>query len=492
MKVRSVKTNYFLNLVRAASYALITIITMPYVNRILGPASIGKVEYVNTIINYFILFSALGIPLYGIREIAKVRTEKVNRDKLTVELLLILTITSLLSYLVLFGIIYQLNFFESYRELILLMSIMIVLSNLGAEWYFQGMEDQVYITIRYVLVRIIAVVLLFLMVREPGDELYYAITIVITVCGSNVFNVFFLLKEIDFKKITLKSINLKKHLKPIFTIFLAAVSINIYLQLDNFMISSISGDKFLGYYAVSNKLIRFVITFITIIGVVLLPRLSNLYGSDMVQYNYYLKKSFNLIVLVAIPSTVLFFVYPSSIIELFASADFEPSVLTMRILSPLCIIVGIAYFLGYLLLYTQNSERIYTKAVLISALFSVGVNFFAISRFQQNGAAVVAVLSELLAIIIMLYFVKQQISELKLYDRNFLKIVFAGIVTFLLTFFSYKYMSSFNHFIMIGVLFLPFLIFYMLLFLFKENVLMEIVTFTVQKVRDKGGSNSDK
>lgn len=492
MKVRSVKTNYFLNLVRAASYALITIITMPYVNRILGPASIGKVEYVNTIINYFILFSALGIPLYGIREIAKVRTEKVNRDKLTVELLLILTITSLLSYLVLFGIIYQLNFFESYRELILLMSIMIVLSNLGAEWYFQGMEDQVYITIRYVLVRIIAVVLLFLMVREPGDELYYAITIVITVCGSNVFNVFFLLKEIDFKKITLKSINLKKHLKPIFTIFLAAVSINIYLQLDNFMISSISGDKFLGYYAVSNKLIRFVITFITIIGVVLLPRLSNLYGSDTVQYNYYLKKSFNFIVLVAIPSTILFFVYPSSIIELFASTDFEPSVLTMRILSPLCIIVGIAYFLGYLLLYTQNSERIYTKAVLVSALFSVGVNFFAISRFQQNGAAVVAVLSELLAIIIMLYFVKQQISELKLYDRNFLKIVFAGIVTFLLTFFSYKYMSSFNHFIMIGVLFLPFLIFYMLLFLFKENVLTEIVTFTVQKVRNKGGSNSEK
>ncbi len=200
MKVRSVKTNYFLNLVRAASYALITIITMPYVNRILGPASIGKVEYVNTIINYFILFSALGIPLYGIREIAKVRTEKVNRDKLTVELLLILTITSLLSYLVLFGIIYQLNFFESYRELILLMSIMIVLSNLGAEWYFQGMEDQVYITIRYVLVRIIAVVLLFLMVREPGDELYYAITIVITVCGSNVFNVFFFVKRNRFQE----------------------------------------------------------------------------------------------------------------------------------------------------------------------------------------------------------------------------------------------------------------------------------------------------
>src|SRR5690606_16753893 len=124
------------------------------------------------------------------------------------------------------------------------MSFMIILSNVGAEWYFQGMEDQIYITIRYVLVRIISVILLFLMVKEPDDYLFYAFTIMITVCGSNIFNVFYLLKEIDFKQLAIKSINLKRHFKPILTIFVAAVSVNIYLQLDNFMISFISGDKF--------------------------------------------------------------------------------------------------------------------------------------------------------------------------------------------------------------------------------------------------------
>lgn len=483
MKIRSVKTNYVLSLMRAFSYALITIVTMPYVNKILGPENIGKVEYVNTIINYFILFSALGIPLYGIREIAKVRAIKKERDKTTVELLVILLITSVISYIVLFGVVYQLDFFKSYQDLLFLMSFMIILSNIGAEWYFQGMEDQLYITIRYVLVRVVSLILLFLMVKQPDDYLYYAFIIIVTVCGSNIFNVIYLLKDINFKEISIKTLDLRKHFKPILTIFVAAVSVNIYLQLDNFMISSLSGDQYLGYYSVSNKLIRFVITFITIIGVVLLPRLSNLYKTNKEHYNFYLQKAFSIILLLSIPSTILFLIFPEYIVAIFGGADFKASVLTMRLLSPLCIIVGIAYFLGYLVLYTQNSERIYTKAVLISALFSVAVNFFAISQFQQNGAAVVAVLSELFAILIMLYFARDKIQDLNIYDRNLFKIIAAGAVTLITTLFLYQITFTTNHIIMIVTFGIPFFIFYFTLYIFKENVLREIVLFASQKIR---------
>jgi len=485
MKVRSVKINYLLNFIRAVSYALITIITMPYVNRILGPTNIGKIEYVNTIINYFILFSALGIPLYGIREIAKVRSDKKERDKITIELLIILVFTSAVSYAILFGIIYQLTIFKNYQDLLFLMSFMIILSNVGAEWYFQGMEDQMYITIRYVLVRIISVILLFLMVKEPDDYLFYAFTIMITVCGSNIFNVFYLLKEIDFKQLAIKSINLKRHFKPILTIFVAAVSVNIYLQLDNFMISFISGDKFLGYYSVSNKLIRFVISFITILGVVLLPRLSNLYRADKEQYNYYLKKAFTFILLMSVPSTIFFLVLSESIITVFASVDFSASILTMRLLSPLCIIVGIAYFVGYMVLYTQNSENIYTKAVLISAIFSIAVNFFAITKFQHNGAAVVAVLSELFAISIMIYFAKNKLKELNLCDRNFGKIVISGILTLIAVLLLYEVMSHSNPVLMMISFSMPFLIFYSLLYLFKESQLQEIINVVTLKLLRK-------
>ncbi len=76
---------------------------MPYINKTLGAVNIGKVEYINTIISYFILFSALGIPMYGIREIARVRDNDYLKNKTVIELLIILTFTSILSYIILLG-----------------------------------------------------------------------------------------------------------------------------------------------------------------------------------------------------------------------------------------------------------------------------------------------------------------------------------------------------------------------------------------------------
>jgi len=253
MKIRSIKVNYMLNAFRVISGAFISIITMPYINRTLGAKNIGSVEYVNTIINYLILFSSLGIPMYGIREIGKIRDDVIATTKTVVELLIILFIASSISYLLLFGVLYQLNFLVNYKDLLLIMSSMIFLSNMGAEWYFQGMEDQVYITIRYIIVRLIALVLLFYIVEDTTDSLNYAIIVILTVCGSNFFNLFYIFKTINISSIRLEDLNFKRHIKPVLTIFIASISINIYLLLDNFLIGSIAGDSYVGYYSVGLK-----------------------------------------------------------------------------------------------------------------------------------------------------------------------------------------------------------------------------------------------
>jgi len=89
MKVRGIKTNYILNIVRTILTTLIGIFTLPYVNSTLGVESVGKVEYINSIITYFVLISALGIPMYGVREIARVRDNIAERSSVVLELLLI-------------------------------------------------------------------------------------------------------------------------------------------------------------------------------------------------------------------------------------------------------------------------------------------------------------------------------------------------------------------------------------------------------------------
>ena len=78
---RSVKVNYALNLTNIVLGIVFPLITFPYVTRILSPGGIGQVQFYSSIIEYVTLFTALGIPLYAVREIAKVRDDKDKRNK---------------------------------------------------------------------------------------------------------------------------------------------------------------------------------------------------------------------------------------------------------------------------------------------------------------------------------------------------------------------------------------------------------------------------
>ena len=52
----SITGNFILNLFRVLSAVVLGVCTLPYLNRALGVDNMGKIEYVYTIINYFVLF----------------------------------------------------------------------------------------------------------------------------------------------------------------------------------------------------------------------------------------------------------------------------------------------------------------------------------------------------------------------------------------------------------------------------------------------------
>ena len=69
----SLKTNVFLNYINTITGLIFPVITFPYASRILLPDGIGVVNFQMSIINYIVLFTSLGIPLYAVKEIAKYR-----------------------------------------------------------------------------------------------------------------------------------------------------------------------------------------------------------------------------------------------------------------------------------------------------------------------------------------------------------------------------------------------------------------------------------
>ena len=82
MKIKSVKFNFIMNFILTASNFIFPLITFPYVSRVLGASGTGKVSFAISVVSYFTMVAALGVPTYGIRAAAKARDdqEKLNRN----------------------------------------------------------------------------------------------------------------------------------------------------------------------------------------------------------------------------------------------------------------------------------------------------------------------------------------------------------------------------------------------------------------------------
>ena len=474
IKPASIRVNYFLNLSRIGFSTLAGLLTLPYINRVLGVENIGRIEYVNSIITYFILFSALGIPMYGIREVAKCRNNQELKSKFVIELLVILLITSLISFLVLFCFVINIGSLKDLKPLIVIMSSMIFLSNIGVEWFYQGIEDQKFITVRFFIVKISMLILLFMFVKNTDDYLIYGAILVSSTVGGNIFNFLNLKNHISFTNIKFKNLNFKPHFKPILTVFVASISVSIYIQLDNLLLGLIAGSKSVGYYTLANKLVRYVIILITTVGNVMLPRLSYLISTDRSQYNIYLKKVLNYFLIIALPFTAIFFLLAKDFIILMGGIEFLPSVLAMQVLSPIIIIVSIAYFIGYLILYPQGKELIYTISVSLSAVFSIISNIFIIPKYGHTGVAFIAVLSELIGVSIMIILCYKELVLMKLLNKNLLYLIYSTIIMIIsITFISLLKLEP------IGNIFLStsvgLFLFCTTLILFKEDTITSVI-----------------
>lgn len=114
----SIKRNFaYSGFLTMAGYVF-PLITYPYVSRVLGVTNIGKCNFIDNIIQCFVLISMLGIATVGIREIAKNKEDKVALSKVFTGLFIINSFTTLLALCFLFISIHSIEKFAGYKELL--------------------------------------------------------------------------------------------------------------------------------------------------------------------------------------------------------------------------------------------------------------------------------------------------------------------------------------------------------------------------------------
>ena len=119
------------------------------------------------------MFAALGIPVYGIREVSKRRTNQQALNNLFSELFVIhLLISSIVFTCYLLFVIYNKQFGLN-SNYFFVGSLMILFNVFSVEWFFQGIEQFKFITIRSLFFKLFQIIAIFLLVKSETDGLLY-------------------------------------------------------------------------------------------------------------------------------------------------------------------------------------------------------------------------------------------------------------------------------------------------------------------------------
>jgi len=413
IKQKSISTNYIYNTILKVLNILFPMITFPYIARVLTASGVGKINFSLSVISYFILISRVGIPMYGIRECAKYRDDKKELTKVVQEILIInfvsLGITLIFFYVILFNSKSLIN----YKNILMILSVNIISTTIGMEWFYQAIEEYKYITLRNIFVKVISLILIFSLVKEKNDYNVYAFILMISVSISYLYNFFHSRNYIDlFKKHS--NYNFTRHIRPVFLLFAMSVSISIYTNLDKVMLGFLSGDEAVGYYTSANKMIKAIIILVTSLGTVLLPRISYyIKNNEIAEVNKLINKSLNFILLMAIPAATGVFMLAESIIFIFAGGDYIEAITTIKILSPVIIVIAIGNLFGVQILISYGKEKLTLISTIVGAISNVSLNFLLIPLFKHNGAAISTLFAEFFVMITQFYFSYSYIKDIK-------------------------------------------------------------------------------
>ena len=388
----SLKRNFVYNSILTVSTYFFPLLVYPYVSRTLGLSNIGIVNFIDNFINYFVLFSTMGIMTVGVREIAVAKNDRENLSRTYISLLTLTTITTLIAIIALWIAMYSVPTLFPYRDLLYVGIVKLVFNLFLVEWFFMGMENFKYITNRSILVKCLYVAGVFLFVKDASDYKIYYMLSVATVVVNAVINIIYSRKFVSY---SLKSIDFQPFLRAFFIMGIYVLFTNVYTSLNVVWLGFVTDTDQVGYFTTATKLHTIIMAVLLSFTNILFPRVSNLLAERKEgEYWEKIDMSFEAIFLFAFPTIFFLLVAGPLLLHLFVGDGFEGSYLPLRIITLLVLIIGIEQILVIQILMAKHQDKIVLRNSLMGAIVALLFNLVLTANLGAVGSAVVWVVAE--------------------------------------------------------------------------------------------------
>ena len=448
---------------------IIPLITAPYLARVLGAENLGIFSYVSSVSSLFSTIGLIGLTNYSCREIAFVREDK---DLLTKTFFELVILRIILLIVTIFLFIITAYWFENpvYKIYYLFQIIWLASTFLDVSWFFNGIEDFKTTVLKNVFVKMVTIVLIFAFVNNKNTlSLYFILNGVSQLLGVLTF-IPNLKKNILVKKYKLE---IMKHIKPSFKLFLPQVAGILYLQMDKIMLKNLcDSNAIVSYYDQSEKIIKIPLALITALSSVMLPRVANSYQKNKKSIKKYIDLSIKFSLLLAYPMTFGIAAIAANFIPWFLGNEFLSCINTIIFLSPIIILISLSSISSSQYFIVTGNTKILTFSYVASAIVNLIFNYFAIPILGVFGAAFGTVLAEGTAVVIHYYYMNKDIKILNSICYSF-RYLFYSLIMFVIV----KNIDRFLHVSIISTaieVIIGILIYVICLYLTKDKILKEV------------------
>lgn len=420
-----------MNFLLSISSFVFPLVTFPYVSRVLTAEGVGAVSFAVSFASYFTLVASLGIPTYGIRACAEARKNKDDLYTVVQELLIISTITTILTAVVYVCIIQLVPRLAEDKILFYICGINIILNTIGANWFFQAIEQFDYITVRSLVFKAASLFLLFLLIHNATDYLLYATITVIAAAGSCLLNFVKMIRMGIFKK--RKKYSFSRHIKPTLILFAQSATASIYTNLDTVMLGLIRGNSDVGYYYVATQIKQIFLMVITSFANVLLPRMTS-FVTEKKNESFFstMSTGLNFSLFISLPIAFLTAVIGGDLITLLAGEGYQEAILPTKILLSALVAIGLTQIIGIQVLTPLKQERKVLLSVIAGAIVNVLLNLIMIPVLGAVGAAIATFIAEIVVLIVQLVFARELVKKI-LKKSGIFRYLLSAIVSWIIS-----------------------------------------------------------
>ena len=425
MKKESLTINFILNSFIAFFSMLFPILSFPYVSRILHPEYVGRVSFAESLVTYFLLFSQMGIPTYGTREIAKVRSDRNKLIKLTSQLFLINFSMAICSYIALILASCMVSRLHEDQWLYLIMGLSLFMNAMSMDWLYKGLEEYGVLAKRSFGLKVVSLALIFLLIHKQEDYLMYGFLYMFAAYGSGLLNFRAAYRDLlsghirfDKVKTDIKGA-FHRHISHIAVFFAMTCATTIYTHLDTVMVGAISGNTELGYYNAAVKIKTLLVAITTSLGIVLVPRITNCIMERKAEaLRRYIRITILFTASFSLLSLIFFECFTTRSILLLSGQEFLPAVPAMKVIMLTVPLIGFSNLTGLEILVPFHKEKIVLYSEVFGAAVDFVMNLMLIPEYGSAGAAVGTVIAELSVLSLQVIYILSRREDFRLEEKR--------------------------------------------------------------------------